>query len=228
MGEDLLDDHRVFDARDDSHRTAAGRAGLDVDPEHPLEALRLSHRGAVFGQGRFIHVVCCRTLTALTPPGRCHPVELPPLRERPDDLPLLLQHFIEEAAEDLGKPAPNPPEQLLTLLSLHDFPGNVRELRALVFNALAQRRAGPVLSMNSFRSVIRKDVPTQIQGNPVGTMEAPISLAIMGKFPNLKDANTFLVEEAMRRAKNNQCLAATLLGITRQSLNRRLQRMRKK
>ncbi len=158
-----------------------------------------------------------------------HPVELPPLRTRPDDLPLLLQHFIEEAAEDLGKPAPSPPEQLLTLLSLHDFPGNVRELRALVFNAMAQHRTGTVLSMSSFRAVLHKDISTQTHGNPVDkTMEASPTLAIMGKFPSLQDANTFLVEEAMRRADNNQGLAATLLGITRQSLNRRLQNMRKK
>jgi hypothetical protein len=41
VGEDLLDDGGILDASDDSHRPAAGRAGLDVDPEHPLEALRL-------------------------------------------------------------------------------------------------------------------------------------------------------------------------------------------
>lgn len=48
VGEDLLEDHRAFDARDHSHRTAAGRADLDVAPEDPLEALRSGHHGAAY------------------------------------------------------------------------------------------------------------------------------------------------------------------------------------
>jgi len=154
-----------------------------------------------------------------------HPVELPPLRERMDDLPLLLQHFIEEAAESLGKPAPGPSDELFTLLSVYDFPGNVRELRSLVFNAVAQHRSGPILSMESFRLAVRKSatVPELIEGSS-GTPESP--LAITGRFPTLKEANVFLVREAMRRATNNQGVAAALLGITRQSLNRRWQNLR--
>jgi two-component system response regulator HydG len=154
-----------------------------------------------------------------------HPLELPPLRERMDDLPLLLQHFIDEAAETLGKAAPNPSDELFTLLSVYDFPGNVRELRSLVFNAVAQHRSGPVLAMESFRLAVRKGVP--VPGRVDGlrsTSDTP--LAITGHFPTLKEADVFLVKEAMRRANNNQGVAATLLGITRQSLNRRWQNLR--
>jgi two-component system response regulator HydG len=154
-----------------------------------------------------------------------HPVELPPLRERMDDLPLLLQHFIEEAAETLGKPAPGASDELFTLLSVYDFPGNVRELRSLVFNAVAQHRSGPVLSMETFRAAVRKGTATPRRtGTPKGTRNEP--LAITGRFPTLQEADVFLVKEAMRRAKNNQGVAAALLGITRQSLNRRWQRLR--
>jgi two-component system response regulator HydG len=149
-----------------------------------------------------------------------HPIELPPLRERLDDLPLLLQHFIDEAAQALGRPSPRVPGELLTLLSLYDFPGNIRELRALVFNAMAQHRGGPVLALDSFQQVIKRDragtePPTAQAGND-------LSLAIPGRFPTLKEADIFLVEEAMRRANHNQGIAAMLLGISRQSLNRRL------
>jgi len=154
-----------------------------------------------------------------------HPVELPPLRERMDDLPLLLQHFIEEAAETLGKPAPGASDELFTLLSVYDFPGNVRELRSLVFNAIAQHRSGPVLSMETFRLAVRKGVATPRRtGALKGTRNEP--LAIAGRFPTLQEADVFLVKEAMRRAKNNQGVAAALLGITRQSLNRRWQHLR--
>jgi len=154
-----------------------------------------------------------------------HPVELPPLRERMDDLPLLLQHFIEEAAEILGKPAPGASDELFTLLSVYDFPGNVRELRSLVFNAVAQHRSGPVLSMETFRLAVRKGATTPRRtGAPKDTRND--SLAITGHFPTLQEVDVFLVKEAMRRAKNNQGVAAALLGITRQSLNRRWQRLR--
>ena len=149
-----------------------------------------------------------------------HPIEIPPLRHRQDDIPLLVQFFIEEAAASMGKPAPSPPDELFTLLSVYEFPGNVRELRAMIYNAVAQHRSGPVLSMESFRELIQRGRREPSEDHDEGD-EPP--LAIAGRFPTLKDAEHFLVAEAMRRAKGNQGIAATLLGITRQSLNRRLQ-----
>ncbi|MCB1878901.1 MAG: sigma-54-dependent Fis family transcriptional regulator [Chromatiaceae bacterium] len=152
----------------------------------------------------------------------CHPINVPPLRKRPNDLPLLLRHFIEEASGSMSKPAPAIPDELLTLLSVYDFPGNIRELRSLVFNAVAQHRSGAVLSMQSFRDVVRKGHRASAFEHKCTDAVAGSSLAISGRFPTLKEANRFLVEEAMRKATNNQGVAATLLGITRQSLNRRL------
>ncbi len=155
-----------------------------------------------------------------------HPIELPPLRERLDDLPLLLRHFIDEAAQALGRPAPRIPGELITLLSLYDFPGNIRELRALVFNAMAQHRGGATLALESFEQVVRKDRESGVSTPSLHPDEAP-ALAIPGRFPTLKEADHFLVDEAMRRADHNQGIAAMLLGISRQSLNRRLQVMRR-
>ena len=154
-----------------------------------------------------------------------HPINLPPLRNRPDDLPLLLQHFIEEAAQSQNKPVPTPPEELLILLSVYEFPGNVRELRSLVYNAVAQHRSGPVLSMQSFRKVIRKEQTLPSIGKQGAETIAGSTLAVTGRFPTLKEADQFLVKEAMRRATNNQGVAAAMLGITRQTLNRRLRNM---
>jgi hypothetical protein len=54
--EDLLDDVGILDAGDDPHRPTAGRKGLDIDPEHPLEALRRGHRGAAFGLRRLLRI----------------------------------------------------------------------------------------------------------------------------------------------------------------------------
>jgi hypothetical protein len=53
VGEDLLDDIEVLNACDDPHRTAAGRAGIDVDPEYAFQALRPGHRGEDYPSVRF-------------------------------------------------------------------------------------------------------------------------------------------------------------------------------
>ncbi|MBF0418454.1 MAG: sigma-54-dependent Fis family transcriptional regulator [Magnetococcales bacterium] len=159
-----------------------------------------------------------------------HRVEIPPLRDRPEDIPLLLGFFTQEAARAMNKAVPNTPPQLLTLLSAHHFPGNVRELRALIFDAVARHAGGPTLSMESFHQAIRAhNQPTPIPVDHLGGENAQASaLFTSGPFPTLKEGIDAMVLEAMRRANNNQGIAATLLGITRQSLNRRLINMRSK
>ncbi|MEO5334236.1 MAG: sigma-54 dependent transcriptional regulator, partial [Magnetococcus sp. YQC-5] len=67
-----------------------------------------------------------------------HQVRIPPLRERKEDIPILTTQFLTEAATSLGKPAPIPPPELFHLLNAYEFPGNVRELRAITFDAVAR------------------------------------------------------------------------------------------
>ena len=73
MGEDLPDDLRVLDARDDAHRPTAGRADLDIDPKDPLEALCPSHRGAAFNWRSLLQICAAGMLAAPAPPRRGHP-----------------------------------------------------------------------------------------------------------------------------------------------------------
>lgn len=80
---------------------------------------------------------------------KTHQVQLPPLRDRTGDLPLLIDTFIEQAASELGKKPPGYPPELLCYLAAYSFPGNIRELQALVFDAVARQSAG-MLSMQSF------------------------------------------------------------------------------
>ncbi|HEX6642599.1 MAG TPA: sigma-54 dependent transcriptional regulator, partial [Thermoanaerobaculia bacterium] len=63
---------------------------------------------------------------------RSYHVRIPPLRERLGDLPLLINHIVREAAQDLGKQPPVVPERLYRALGRYEFPGNIRELRAMV------------------------------------------------------------------------------------------------
>ncbi len=75
---------------------------------------------------------------------RSYHVRIPPLRERLGDLPLLVNHIVREAAQDLGKQPPVVPERLYRALGRYDFPGNIRELRAMVFDAVARHTTGPL------------------------------------------------------------------------------------
>lgn len=147
-----------------------------------------------------------------------HHIHVPPLRERKEDIPLLLDHFLAEAAQALHKRKPTPPPELITFLSAYDFPGNIRELKALVTDAVAMHRSG-VLSMQRFRDVIGRDLrpihPSPAEG-------APFDLA--GRFPTLREAEEYLIKEALRRSHGNQRIAASFLGITSQALNKRLRR----
>jgi DNA-binding NtrC family response regulator len=154
---------------------------------------------------------------------RTHHLHLPPLRSRLEDLPLLVIHFLEKAARSLDKPVPSVPLELYPLLKTYTFPGNVRELEAMVFDAVA-RQQGNSLSLRGFREAM---------GGGAGLGEdmtlADTGLEALGKLlpdrlPTLDEAEEWLIQEALRRADGNQGLAAGMLGLSRQALNKRLNR----
>ena len=150
-----------------------------------------------------------------------HHVHIPPLRERREDLPVLLDRFLDEAARILGKRRPTPPDELHNLLAAYHFPGNVRELESMVFNAVSLHAAGK-LSMEAFKTVIFEHQPA-LAGEAEGK-DLPVlsGLVFPERLPTLKQAEDALVEEALRRAGGNQSIAASMLGITRQAINKRV------
>ncbi|MEW7974397.1 MAG: sigma-54 dependent transcriptional regulator [Candidatus Thiodiazotropha endolucinida] len=148
-----------------------------------------------------------------------HQVDIPPLRERDEDIPALVAYFISEAADSLGKSAPEASPELLMLLANYHFPGNIRELRAMVFDAVARHKSGHVLGIESFRNTVKlQQVATEERQDEIAAVE--------GRFPTLKEAEQLHIEKALDRAGGNQGTAAALLGISRPALNRRLARMR--
>lgn len=153
-----------------------------------------------------------------------HHIHIPPLRERKEDVPLLVAHFLDEAARALSREPPQPPPELFTLLSTYHFPGNVRELRAMVMDAMAVHRGGPVLSLERFKQAIREHASPP---RPLEVTPSERLLHFPGRFPSLQEAEDELIQEAMGRAGGNQGIAATLLGISRSALNRRLGQRRR-
>jgi len=152
-----------------------------------------------------------------------HRIVIPPLRERPEDIPLLLEHFLRTTARKLGKRRPSPAPQLMPLLCAYSFPGNVRELEAMVHDAVARHQSG-VLSLASFREVICRESAAASPPQPESGAAALLGLPGCGNFPTLKEAEQRLVDEALRRSDGNQGSAAALLGISRSALNKRLRK----
>ncbi len=152
-----------------------------------------------------------------------HQIQIPPLRDRREDLPLLAEHFLEKASMTLERKKPTPPDELVTLLSTYHFPGNVRELEAMVFDAVSSHKSGK-LSLDVFKvHISRKPAvsmkePAPYPGNPL--------ITFTDQLPTLKQAEQMVIDEALKRSKGNQSIAALSLGISRQALNKRLQKAR--
>ena len=152
-----------------------------------------------------------------------HQVHIPPLRKRKEDIPLLVNHFLALAAERLNKKTPRAPQELVPLLQSHSFPGNIRELETMLFDAVGKHRGG-VLSLASIKERIFDTTPgndLDETSNGDGTI-----FTHADTLPTLHEARIQLIEEALRRAANNQSVAARYLGITQPALSRHLKRQK--
>jgi DNA-binding NtrC family response regulator len=145
-----------------------------------------------------------------------HHIHLPPLRERKDDIPILLESFLEEASQTLGRQRPRAPIEAFRLLEMYDFPGNIREFRSMVYDAVVQ--SGAELSLESFRKVIRK-------GAAIAAARTEDIFETVESLPTINQAISFLVSAAMKRARGNQSVACRILGISQPALSRRLKNM---
>jgi len=152
-----------------------------------------------------------------------HRIQIPPLRRRREDLPVLLEHFLEKASKTLDKKKPTPPVELITLLSTYHFPGNIRELESMIFDAVSNHAAGK-LSMDLFKTHIVAFPPVS-SADPVDSFpEKGALISFSHQLPTLKKIEQLLIDEALQRSNGNQSIAALSLGISRQALNKRLKK----
>jgi DNA-binding NtrC family response regulator len=213
----------------------------DLGPASQVKLLRLLQEGEYYPLGsdrpRFMRarvvVATHHDLAARRDAGtfrkdlfyrlRSHHVHVPPLRERRGDIPLLLDHFLAEAAREFGKKKPTPPKQLAGLLVSYAFPGNVRELRAMVSDAVGLHQ-GRVLSMDAFKRAIGE----RPADAPAAREAGPNPFSALEPFPTLAEGRQLLVDEALRRADGSQSVAARLLGISQSAVSRWLKGRRER
>jgi DNA-binding NtrC family response regulator len=142
------------------------------------------------------------------------PIYIPPLRERRQDIPLLLEHFFQKATREMGHSLPSLTEEAQKALHGYSYPGNVRELANIVERILVTCPNG---------EIILRDLPEELRE------EADLTAAYTEIFKDLPDGGVRLQEvekelilKTLQKTSGNKLAAARMLGITRRLLYLRL------
>jgi DNA-binding NtrC family response regulator len=145
------------------------------------------------------------------------PIQVPPLRERRDDIPILAHHFAMRAAQELDKDITGIAPDALAMLQQYDWPGNVRELQHAVDRAviLTQR---PMLSASSF-DTIRGKMATP---STLPAVAADDDRMLVLRSLNVEAAEAALIERALLQTGGNRTRAAELLGVSVRTLRSKL------
>jgi two-component system nitrogen regulation response regulator GlnG len=155
-------------------------------------------------------------------------ISLPPLRERPGDLPLLVEHFLKVLNRTLGKQIRSVAPETLRLLERHDWPGNVRELYSALKYAVVQA-AGDVLTPDCLPDSVRTSGASIRQSPQGATLDVGLLVASLLRAgePEIyrkvcQEVDRVVLEAVIRHARGNQVQASELLGISRTTLRAKL------
>ncbi|MFN2267204.1 MAG: sigma-54-dependent transcriptional regulator [Desulfonatronovibrio sp.] len=150
-------------------------------------------------------------------------VHLPPLRQRLDDIPLLAEHFHHGACADLKIDEEKMSSSLIEVLRQYDYPGNVRELRSLIYGSLA--RGGLEVLEKELCRLLGIKFPKKTAQKTSGQLK---NRGFSDPLPTLEQASEMLISLALNKSDGNQSNAAKILGISRQALNQRLKKLNAK
>lgn len=139
-------------------------------------------------------------------------IELPPLRERVEDIPLLAEHFLQRACNELGKPPKRFSQEAIQSLQRYHWPGNVRELQNVVERAVLLGRGEEIGS---------KDLPPE-----VAHALRPTATAVSGSLKQaLQDPERQIILDVLQACQWNRSLTANRLGINRTTLYKKMRRL---
>jgi two-component system response regulator AtoC len=135
---------------------------------------------------------------------------LPPLRDRPEDIPLLAHAFLEEFAAENNKPVKQFTSDALGVMLRYRWPGNVRELRSAVERAVVLCRSDKITA---------RDLPPAVRELPEGPESRP---ALPHGTITLKEAEKELIIRALKETGGHRTMAASKLGMSRRHLHRKI------
>ncbi|HUT53587.1 MAG TPA: sigma-54 dependent transcriptional regulator [bacterium] len=142
------------------------------------------------------------------------PVRIPPLRERPDDVPLLAHHFLDRACRRFGRSVTRISEEAMRFLEAYAYPGNVRELENEIERAVMLAE-GDILTPESLSSRVRESTAHEIAARAEGG-------SLMEAVDRLKRR---MIQAALLAESGNKTRAAERIGLTRQSLQQMMRRL---
>jgi DNA-binding NtrC family response regulator len=146
-------------------------------------------------------------------------MELPPLRERADDIPLLVDHFVQEFAKANGKSTAGVNPNALQALAAYSWPGNVRELRNAIERAviLCSR---PLIGLDDLPSTVtHPSRPVAGVASPYGEVTIPVGTTV-------EQAECDLILKTLEAMGQNKTRAAEILGISLKTLHNKLKKYR--
>ena len=141
-------------------------------------------------------------------------LELPPLRERAEDIPLLAEHFVRKYAGELGKEASGVTDAAMARLAAYPWPGNVRELEKVVYEAMVMAE-GPWVDERALPLRLRSLVTEADRGDPSARPPQALRDAVQGVTERTEKE---LILDALRQTGGNRTRAARLLGVSRKTL----------
>ena len=153
-------------------------------------------------------------------------LSVPPLRERPTDIPTLAQDILRRAAAEFGRPVPGVEPAALAALQQYEWPGNVRQLQHVLQRAVIFARNGVIDALQllpTLHSAPREaEAPLALGASAIASERSDLAAAAAGPLPTLRlaELERLAINQALERTNGNRSRAASLLGINVRSLRR--------
>lgn len=151
-----------------------------------------------------------------------HSLHIPPLRERREDILPILEYYVRITSASMMRKPPELSRELRQALLSYDFPGNVREMINKVHNAVTYNRTG-TLGLEDFPGLVSGAAASRDVIRKIGNNQFALH-AIFHDFPTIDEVQSLLVDEAMLLSQGNRSIAAKMLGISRPTLQKKLER----
>ena len=196
---------RVLETR--TFRRVGGHADITVD----VRVVAATHRdlSRMVAEGRFREDLYFRLNVV--------PVEIPPLRERVDDVAILAEHFLQRFCRELGRPVVRLDPAALAVMRAYAWPGNVRELKNVIERVVLLEAEDVILSEHLPLEMTRGG--GAVAGASGAQAQEAFPAGVVRPFTEIEK---MAIEHALRVCEGNKTRAATLLGISRQTLRTKL------